>query len=496
MTVATTSTTPADQPPAADTTAEPASAAPASGSAQHRLGWLGFGLAMALGLVIGTARFWEVDTWWHLSVGQRILDTGTLRGPDAWARFADHPYTATQWLPEAVAAWLVGLVGPGGVVFLRALAVLTLVGLLYCLARLSAARLTAGLIAVVALLGAGAGLNPRPQLVSFVLFAVTLIAWWRTAHDHRPRWWLVGVYWLWACSHGLWSIGLAVNGVLFLALVLDPRTRPDGRATVRLGALLAACTAAVAVTPLGPALLLSPFQVADNAAGIAEEWRATPLNNVFSIAAMAMVVGTGLAWLWGRRRPPVWKVVLLLTAMGLVLVMWRLVPMGTIVATPLLADAVGAVGRRPEPRTHRERRQIVISWAVFVALAAAVSLSPAGARAQQFPGDLAGVDRALDALPPGTVVLDDFALSGWLIDQHPDLVPVADLRVEIYGADYLRSYVRTERVEPGWQELLTTTGARHAVLSTDSALATALQQRLGWTVVASTDDYVLLRATR
>jgi hypothetical protein len=486
--------------PTSDTTKAPSPGA--ANASQVRLGWLGFGLAMALGLVIGTARFWEVDTWWHLSVGQHILDTGTLRGPDAWARFADRPYTATQWLPEAVAAWLVGLVGPGGVVFLRALSVLTLVALLYGLGRLSAGRLTAGLVAVVALLGAGAGLNPRPQLVSFVLFAVTVFAWWRTAHDHRPRWWLVPVYWLWACSHGLWSIGLAVNGILLAALVLDPRTRPDLRATARLGAVLAACTLAVAVTPLGPSLLGTPFEVAGNAAGIAEEWRATPLNNIFSIAAMAMVVGTALLWLWTRRRPPVWKAVLLLTSMGLVLAMWRLVPMGSIVAAPLLADALGAVGHRPEPRTRTERKVVAVTWAVFVLLAAALSLSPAGERAQQFPGNLAGVDRALDALPAGTVVLDDFALSGWLIHEHPDLVPVADLRVEIYSADHLHSYVRTERVEPGWEQLLATTGARHAVLQSDSALATALQQRLAWTVVATTDNtathdnYVLLRAGR
>ena len=487
----------------ADTTAPPSPAqrAGAANASQVRLGWLGFGLAMALGLVIGTARFWEVDTWWHLSVGQHILDTGTLRGPDAWARFADRPYTATQWLPETAAAWLVSLVGPGAVVFLRALSVLTLVALLYTLGRLSAGRLIAGLVAVVALLGAGAGLNPRPQLVSFVLFAVTVFAWWRTAHDHRPRWWLVPVYWLWACSHGLWSIGLAVNGILLAALVLDPRTRPDLRATARLGALLAACTLAVAVTPLGPSLLGTPFQVASNAAGIAEEWRATPLNNIFSISAMAMVVGTALLWLWTRRRPPVWKAVLLVTAMGLVLVMWRLVPMGSIVAAPLLADALGAVGHRPEARTRTERKVVATTWAGFVLLAAALALSPAGERAQQFPGNLAGVDRALDALPAGTAVLDDFALSGWLINQHPDLVPVADLRVEIYGADHLRSYVRTERVQPGWEQLLGTTGARYAVLKSDSALATALQQRLAWTVVAATHDttthaYVLLRAAR
>jgi hypothetical protein len=464
-------------------------------SISRMLGVVAYGVALVAGLGCGLGRYDVVDTWWHLRVGQHVLATHELRGPDPWATFAVHAYTATQWLPEAVAAWLVDQTGMGAVVWLRALATVTLVVLLYLMGRGSAGRLAAGATAAAAVLGCGAGLNPRPQLVSFVCFAVVVLAWSRTVRDGRPRWWLVPVFWLWACSHGLWTFGLVVSALFATALVIDPTTRPDSRRSAQLVGLVAACMAAVALTPLGPALLLSPFDVAANAAGVAEEWRATPVNNVFALVALGMGVGTALLWLLARHRPRPWEGAQLVLSLAFTLVMWRLVPLGAILAAPLLASALQEViGRPREGWTRRERRAVAASWVGAVAVAAVVAAGPGGASAQQFPGDLGPVDSALAELPDGTVVLDDFGLSGWLLWKHPSLKLVIDLRVEIYSPEYIATYRRAEKVEPGWQDLLRQTRATHAVLKTDSALGAALQQRLGWTSAAVVGDYELLHA--
>ncbi len=464
-------------------------------SFSRALGVLAYAVALTVGLGFGLGRHSEVDTWWHLRVGQHILDTHELRGPDPWAAFAVRPYTATQWLPEGVTAWLVDQTGMGAVGWLRSLASVSLVVLLYLTGRQSAGRLAASAATALGVLACGAGLNPRPQLVSFVCFAVVVLAWSRTARDGRPRWWLIPVFWLWACSHGLWSFGLVVSAVFVAALIIDPATRPGPRRSAQHVALVAACAAVVALTPLGPALLLSPFDVAANAAGIAEEWRATPVNNVFALAALAMGIGTVLLWLLARHRPQAWESAQLLLSLTLTLAMWRLVPLGAILAAPLLATALQAViGRPPEGWTRRERRAVVASWTLALALAAAISAGPGGTSAQQFPGDLGTVDSALADLPDGTVVLDDFGLSGWLLWRHPSLKPVIDLRVELYSAEHIAAYRRAERVEPGWQNLLTETRATYAVLRTDSALGAALQQRLDWSSVAAHGDYELLRA--
>jgi hypothetical protein len=464
-------------------------------SFSRALGVVGYAVALLVGFAFGTGRFAEVDTWWHLRVGQHILDTHQLRGTDPWAAFAVHPYTATQWLPEAVAAWLVDHTGMGAVVWLRSLASLTLVVLLYLTARQSAGRLTSSAAAAVAMLGCGAGLNPRPQLVSFLCFAVVVLAWSRTLRDGRPRWWLIPVFWLWGCSHGLWTFGLLVSGVFLAAIVLDPATRPDRRRSGQLVGLVAACAAVLALTPLGPALLLTPFDVAANAAGLAEEWRATPVNNIFALAALGMGIATALAWLLTRHRPRPWELAQLTLSLALTLVMWRLVPLGAILAAPLLATALQPlVGRAREGWSRRERRAVLASWAAALALATALAAGSVGATAQQFPGKVGTVDAALAELPAGTVVMDDFGLSGWLLWKHPSLKPVIDLRVELYSPEHIAAYRRTERVEPGWQDLLTKTRASYAVLRTDSALRGALQDRLGWSAVATGGDYTVLRA--
>ena len=261
-------------------------------------------LVFAVALLRGLAPFFEPDVWWHLRVGEHILDTHVLYGRDPWAAFTDKPYLATQWLSEAVAAQVYRWTGLGGVLWLRTLAILAMALLVYAACRRLGGRLPAALASGAAVLGASASLNPRPQLVSFVLFAVVIHAWLGTSRDLRPRWWLVPLFWVWACSHGLWMFGLVLGVVTSAALV--PQLRRDGSAKpflLRATALNAACLAAVALTPLGPRLLLAPFTVAANAADVAQEWAPTPVSNAFTFTTVAAIVATAVCWLARPVRP-------------------------------------------------------------------------------------------------------------------------------------------------------------------------------------------------
>ena len=61
-------------------------------------------------------------------------------------------------------------------------------------------------------------LSLRPHLVSFALVAVTTGAWLATRRDGRARWWLVPMTWVWACSHGMWFVGVAIGVVALVGL--------------------------------------------------------------------------------------------------------------------------------------------------------------------------------------------------------------------------------------------------------------------------------------
>ncbi len=336
-------------------------------------------VVLGLALVKGLSPFLEPDVWWHLHVGGVVRAHGDLTFRDHSASLAARPYVATQWLPEVIASAAYSVVGPGSVLWLRAAAIISLIVIVYAACRRYAARLPAALVAGLVLIGAGGGLNPRPQLVSFVLFAVTVHAWCGIAADRRPRWWLVPLFWLWACSHGLWVFGLAVSALMLLTITADPLTRPSRPELTRLSALFGACLVAVAVTPLGPALLITPFQVAGNASMIADEWRATPLNNVFSWAAMLEILACASVWALRPRGRAWWEVALLGFATVCTLWMWRLVPLGCIAGAPLLAGALqDLLGARRESFTSGERRALLACSALLLAVGAGVSATPGG----------------------------------------------------------------------------------------------------------------------
>jgi hypothetical protein len=440
---------------------------------------------------LGLRPFAEPDVWWHLRVGAEVRRTRSVTfDPDPWAAFADRPYVVTQWLPEAVASWVHDHVGLGGLLWLRTVLILALGAIVWVCCRRTAGALMSAVVTVGVLLASSPSLNPRPQLLSFVFFAVVVLAWRATAGDHRPRWWLVPVHWGWACCHGLWTFGLLFAGLTLLAIVLDGRDRPSRREVVSLGALVAACAAVTVVTPLGLTAWTAPFAVADNAAAVVKEWQFPPLT-VAAVQVAWLLFLAAVVAVSRHRRPALWELAHLLFAAGCLLWMWRLVPLAVIAVAPLAAAVRDRLRReaaaQADPRAPR-------AMAAVVTLVAVAALLPALARgddSSRYPAAMNRADAALDCLPRGTVVFNSFGLGGWLLWRHPDLVPVVDLRIEIYPAYHLDGYFHARDADPGWEQFVSRTGAGAALLTRDSVLRGPLGDS-GWQVVTDEPGGVLL----
>jgi len=100
----------------------------------------------------------------------------------------------------------------------------------------------------------------------------------------------------------------------------------------------------------------------------------------------------------------------------------------------------------------------------------------------------------LSAIPPGTVVLSGGDISGWLFWAYPGVRPVLDPRIEIYPAAHLRAFVSAMAAGPGWDQFVSRTEARYALVLAGSAIATALVERADWSPAGRDAGYVLLRA--
>jgi hypothetical protein len=253
------------------------------------------------------------------------------------------------------------------------------------------------------------------------------------------------------------------------------------------------CILALALTPVGPRLLLAPLQFTTNAAMIADEWKATPVTNPFAAAALAAVLLTAVLWTRLPERPAVWQILTLGFAAACILWMWRLVPLGAITVGPLVAQALQqSLPPFVVRNGGRDRQLSALAFAGGATAALAFSLSAPGMQTARYPESMPAVDKVLSSAPRGSVVFSDLGVSGWLLWRHPSVSPVADLRVEIYNTDYLKSYVAALEAKPSWSDFVEKTRAQYALVEEDSGIAGALASRLGWIPVARSATYVLL----
>jgi len=149
----------------------------------------------------------DPDDWWHLRLGNDLISQHSLSTPAHWSGYATVDWVPTEPLPEIAAAYVDRWLGLPGLAVLYAAAGMVVVLTVHLTCRRFAAPLPSALATVLTVLAASASLTSRPQLISFALFPIVVSAWLRTEQDHRTRWWLVPLVWLWSLCHGFWFLG-------------------------------------------------------------------------------------------------------------------------------------------------------------------------------------------------------------------------------------------------------------------------------------------------
>lgn len=430
----------------------------------------------------------DPDTFWHLAAGDHLRGTWSFNGPDPFSTMSTQPWRLHEWLPELLMSVTQQVLGLPGVSWLLPLGVAAIALCLWLVLRREAPLLVTTVVLALAVVAMSGSLSLRPQLVSFVGVAVTTGAWLATRRDGRPRWWLVPLTWVWACSHGMWFVGVVVGLVAVVGLFLDGVAR--GRAALRLALVPLASLVAAAVTPVGPELLLAPFAVREYAQFVTE-WRSPALTDLPFVAFLACAALTLVVWSRERRRTPWTEILLVGLATAFALLYVRTIAVGAAIVAPLAALTIARVAR-----LHREplaRREVALTLGLAAAaLAVAGLLAPSrGAQPGYGPNDL---DRQIAALPAGTVLCNDYDSGGWLIWKHPNVRPTIDGRAEVYAVSYVDAYMSFQSAAPGWQGVLARTGCRWALVPTDLAVSDALVRQARWTVAARGSTYLLLRS--
>jgi hypothetical protein len=451
-----------------------------------------FPAVLAAGLVVLTLltvrpRFSDPDTWWHLRVGESIVQTGALPTNDQYSyTTGHHAWIPHEWLSEALLYGVYRVGGNTGLwAWLWVVASLLLV-LLYRVCWEWSGN------AKVALLGGMVGwffgtvsLAVRPLLLGHLFLTLELLVLYR----RRWRWVLPPLFALWVNCHGSSALGLLVLGIFVASsfwafekgcLVAAKRSRRE-RAT--LAAVLGLSAAALLVNPVGLKLVTYPLDLlirqSDNLNAI-QEWQAVDVEDVRGVGLFAVAALVGLLLLVRPVRLYLEEVLLLALGFGLAVRHVRMLFVFGILAAPILCRALADLWPRYEPgRDNRPANAMLLALAVLVA--ALAFPRPAQLEAQvRAHNPVAAVDFIRKSGLSGPL-LNHYQWGGYLLWALPEQKVFIDGRADIYDwTGVLREYSRWNALLEDPRRLLEKYRIRYCLLKKDAPIARVLPYLPGW----------------
>jgi hypothetical protein len=400
----------------------------------------------------------DPDTYLHIAAGRWMLAHGALPSPDPFSfTMAGTPWHPSEWFGEIALAAIYELGGWGAVIAASAACFGAATGLLCWLLGRRIDPLPAALGAL-----AGAVLVLPHLLARPHVFALPLMVLWcggvLAGRDERrlPHWALLWVMLLWTNLHGSFLFGIALAGYLGGEAVLAAPGRPERFVAARhWAAFVLAAVAVSLVNPNGVTAIVQPFRLMAMPAlqsGFGE-WQPADLARFpalagWSACAAALVVA-------GWRSLPWTRLLLLFGLAYMALAHVRHADLLGIVGPLAIAAPLAprlAAWLRPAAGSPllRDIAQLVRPARMPGALAA-VALGVV----VSVPVLLRPIDRSGDAVTPQSAlaaargqhlaspVFNSEAFGGYLV--FSGVPTFIDGRVELYGNDFLATYLAAER---------------------------------------------------
>jgi len=403
---------------------------------------------------------------WHVRAGDIQAEHGAVLTIDPFSfTMGGESWRTQSWLADLFYARLDAFWGLEVAPFVTT----TCAAVTFVLLGLIAFRRSRSLVSVVLYLVASAValaafINPRPVIFSFPLFAAVVLA----DDDHRSRWAVPFLLWIWASVHGSFFIGLAYVGVMVLIRGVDRC------GLVRLA--VAGCVTLFTAHGLGIVEILLDFAGNRDAVAVMSEWQTPNLLSPPFIPVFLGILALVLLAQQGNLSRREW--LLIVPFLALALSANRSVPPAWIALSPVLSRVNLPV------RTSNGGSPVAVAVALGLA-AFPFFLQPAEfIDTRRFPVE------ASKHLVGGRVFHDD-ATGGWLIyEQWPDRPVYIDDRAELYGEQML-AFVDTRFGMKPWEEEFERWGIEEALLRPTDPLTQILLAN-DWIASYRDEDFILL----
>jgi hypothetical protein len=268
---------------------------------EQAIGWL----LGTLGFLIGSRAISDNSFFTHFATGNQILDNRAVPTTDVFSFTAlGEPWTVQSWFASV---WYRSLYEIGGLGLVRVgngLLIAALVVTIWRLTRAANTLLPRVLLTGLLLTIGTMMWSPRPLvfgLLCFALFIETI------DNERRPLWLLLPIMWIWVNTHGSFPLAFVFLGAVVVGHLID--CRQLDRRHLRIGAWLLGGTIIGAVNPLGPRLLVFPFELLSRQEALKDvsEWMPPsferPSEWAFVALLFVLVVAAKLGASWRHLIP-------------------------------------------------------------------------------------------------------------------------------------------------------------------------------------------------
>lgn len=442
----------------------------------------------------------DVDSFWHVEIGNEIRSTGRIAGAgDAWAWYdPPDPWVTSQWLSEVAMSWLVDVVGWGALVAATVALSVAFVGLLAWMITIRAttrvaATLFAGVIIPMAL-----AFQVRPALISLVAaIPVAHYAERLLREGTVPPWWLAApAVIVWSNLHGLWILAPAAFAWAGLLHWLGaPRSRLPVIAATAL--LVAVLLGAGMLNPLGPRSLVLPFEFRDAASAVLE-WQPTYLWGIAALDLVVVLLFIFVAWARTPGTVPATEVLYVLAWAAFGMAAFRNVSVAAVMLVPIAAIRASMAFPRDRLVDSARERSILSLSVSALAIGGLLAVGFQAWRIDPLADAPAlAIAQELAGRGDGGTVLNDYNVAGVLVAFGPPEVQVGiDGRTDRYGAQYIADYLDLLALRgQDWNARLADIDPDVAVLEQEAPIRGHLESE-GWRSTLADGDYVLVEKTR
>jgi len=417
------------------------------------------------------------DFWWHVRVGQWIVEHGRIPTADLFSfTRLGQPWTYQSWLAEIAYSLVMRAGGLPLVLLLQSVALTGAYALLLLTCRRAALGdlRSAALATLLAAFGSP-NWNVRPQTASILLFAVTLYLIERNAarqSSGRARlwqdpalWFLPPLFVLWANTHGGFVFGLALLGSYVLARGYGWIRRREPF-PIQLAVVALLCALATLVTPTGLGMI-------DYVLGFMRHPATVNLNVEFMPPTVRSLDGQlffGFVIIWfallvGSRYRPTPREAIRFVVFGVLALMARRNMIWfCLVAAPPLAACLHTWVSRMKSRSASDRGRPWVNRAFVFLIGVLVVLSlpwfrpylPIHTLALNYVTGQTPVEAAayLCSQPQPRRTFHEQGYGSYLIWACPEVPVFIDTRIELYPPEQWDDYLNLSAARHDWEAIL------------------------------------------